>query len=81
MITADEARARTFAHKNQSGIMFLLEDIEATVIYHCASGDTNASYMPPYKLTDAQVESVLYFLRVNNFKCEYYKRGFFMIWW
>lgn len=81
MINASEARARTFAHKNQSGIMFLLEDIEATIIYHCACGDTNASYMPPYKLTAAQVESVMYMLRVNKYRCEYIARGYFIIQW
>lgn len=81
MLNANEARARTYAHKNQSGIMFILEDIEAAIIYHCASGDTNATYMPPYTLTTAQIESVLYFLRVNSYKCEYYKRGYFYIEW
>lgn len=83
MIKASEARAKAAAYHahNESAILTMLESINATVIYHAAHGDTNATYQPPVKLENGMVEAVLHILRTNGFVVEYYNRGFFLIRW
>ena len=83
MIKASEARAKATAYHahNESAILTMLESINATVIYHAAHGDTNATYQPPVKLENGMVEAVLHILRTNGFVVEYYNRGFFLIRW
>lgn len=83
MIKASEAKAKAEAYHahNESAILTMLETIEATIIYHAAHGDTNATYQPPMKLDEGMVEAVLHILRSNNYIAEYRNRGFFMIRW
>ena len=49
MIKANDARVKTEAYHahNESAILTMLETIEATIIYHAAHGDSNATYQPP----------------------------------
>lgn len=83
MIKASDARAKAAAYHahNESAILTMLDTINATIIYHAAHGDTNATYQPPVKLDGGMIEAVLHILRVNGYKVEYRNRGFFMIWW
>lgn len=83
MIKANDARTKTEAYHahNESAILTMLETIDATIIYHAAHGDSNATYQPPMKLDRGMIEAVLHILRVNGYKVEYRNRGFFMIWW
>ena len=83
MIKASEAKAKAEAHHahNESAILTMLETIEATIIYHAAHGDTNATYQPPIKLDSGMIEAVMHILRSNNYIVEYRNRGFFMIRW
>ncbi len=83
MIKANDARAKTEAYHahNESAILTMLETIDATIIYHAAHGDSNATYQPPMKLDNGMVEAVSHILHVNGYKVEYRNRGFFMIWW
>lgn len=83
MIKANDARAKTEAYHahNESAILTMLETIDATIIYHAAHGDSNATYQPPMKLDNGMIEAVSHILRVNGYKVEYRNRGFFMIWW
>lgn len=83
MIKASEAKAKAEAYHahNESAILTMLETIEATIIYHAAHGDTNATYQPPIKLDGGMIEAVLHILRSNNYIVEYRNRGFFMIRW
>lgn len=83
MITASEAKAKTNAYHahNESAILTMLETIEATITYHAAHGDSNATYQPAIKLSPAIIDAVLYILRDAGYRCEYRNRGYFMIWW
>lgn len=83
MIKASDARAKTEAyHKhNETAILTMLETIEATITYHAAHGDSNATYQPACKLDNAMIEAVMYTLRTNGYTVQYYKRGYFMIGW
>lgn len=83
MIKASDAKAKTEAYHahNESAILTMLETIEATIIYHAAHGDSNATYQPPMKLDNGMIDAVLHILRTNGYKAEYRNRGFFMIWW
>lgn len=83
MIKASDAKAKTEAYHahNESAILTMLETIEATIIYHAAHGDSNATYQPPMKLDNGMIDAVLHILRTNGYKTEYRNRGFFMIWW
>ena len=79
MIKASEAKAKVTAY--ESAILTMLETIDATIIYHAAHGDTNATYQPPVKLDMGMVEAVLHILRSNGYVVEYYNRGYFLIRW
>lgn len=83
MIKASDARAKAEAYHahNESAILTMLETIDATITYHAAHGDTNATYQPPIKLDAGMIEAVLHVLRSNGYHVEYRNRGFFMIWW
>lgn len=83
MIKASEAKAKVTAYHahNESAILTMLETIDATIIYHAAHGDTNATYQPPVKLEKGMIEAVLHILRSNGYVVEYRNRGFFMIRW
>ena len=83
MIKATDAKAKAaaFHAHNQSAILTMLETIDATIIYHAAHGDTNATYQPPVKLDPGMVEAVLHILRSNGYVVEYYNRGYFMMRW
>lgn len=83
MIKANDARAKTEAYHahNESAILTMLETIDATITYHAAHGDSNATYQPPIKLNSGMIEAVLHMLRSNGYRAEYYNRGFFMIRW
>jgi len=83
MIKASDARAKAAAYHahNESAILTMLETIDATIIYHAAHGDTNATYQPPVKLDAGMIEAVLHIVRSNGFVIEYRNRGFFMIRW
>ena len=83
MIKASDARAKAAAYHahNESAILTMLETIDATIIYHAAHGDTNATYQPPVKLDAGMIEAVLHIVRSNGYVIEYRNRGFFMIWW
>lgn len=83
MIKASDARAKAEAYHahNESAILTMLETINATITYHAAHGDTNATYQPPIKLDAGMIEAVLHMLRSNGYYVEYRNRGFFMIWW
>ena len=83
MIKATDARAKatSYHEHNESAILTMLETIDATIIYHAAHGDTNATYQPPVKLEMGMVEAVLHILRSNGYIAEYRNRGFFLIRW
>lgn len=83
MIKANDARAKVEAYHahSESAILTMLETINATIIYHAAHGDTNATYQPPVKLDGGIVEAVLHILRSHGYIVEYYNRGYFMIRW
>ena len=83
MIKATDARAKAAAYHahNESAILTMLETIDATIIYHAAHGDTNATYQPPVKLDTGMIEAVLLIVRSNGYVIEYRNRGFFMIRW
>ena len=83
MIKANDARAKAAAYHahNESAILTMLETIDATIIYHAAHGDTNATYQPPVKLDTGMIEAVLHIVRSNGYVIEYRNRGFFMIRW
>lgn len=83
MIKATDARAKATSYHahNESAILTMLETIDATIIYHAAHGDTNATYQPPVKLEMGMVEAVLHILRSNGYIAEYRNRGFFLIRW
>ena len=83
MIKASEAKAKAAAYHahSESAILTMLETIDATITYHAAHGDTNATYQPPVKLETGMVEAVSHILRSNGYIVEYYSRGFFMIRW
>lgn len=83
MIKANDARAKTEAYHahNESAILTMLETIDATITYHAAHGDTNATYQPPIKLDAGMIEAVLHMLRSNGYRAEYRNRGYFMIEW
>lgn len=83
MIKANDARIKAEAYHahNESAILTMLDSIEATIIYHAAHGDTNATYQPPVKLQMGMVEAVLYVLRSNGYIAEYRNRGYFLIKW
>jgi hypothetical protein len=83
MIKANDARAKVEAYHahSESAILTMLETINATIIYHAAHGDTNATYQPPVKLDGGMVEAVLHILRSHGYIAEYYNRGYFMIRW
>lgn len=83
MIKANDARAKVEAYHahSESAILTMLETINATIIYHAAHGDTNATYQPPVKLDGGMVEAVLHILRLHGYIVEYYNRGYFMIRW
>ena len=83
MIKATDARAKAAAYHahNESAILTMLETIDATIIYHAAHGDTNATYQPPVKLDAGMIEAVLHIVRSNGYVIEYRNRGFFMIRW
>jgi hypothetical protein len=83
MIKATDAKAKTEAYHahNESAILTMLETIDATIIYHAAHGDTNATYQPPIKLESGMIEAVLHILRSHGYVVEYRNRGFFMIRW
>ena len=83
MIKATDAKAKAAAYHahNESAILTMLETIDATIIYHAAHGDTNATYQPPVKLDAGMVEAVLHILRSNGYVVEYYNRGYFMMRW
>ena len=83
MIKATDARAKAAAYHahNESAILTMLETIDATIIYHAAHGDTNATYQPPVKLDNGMIEAVLHIVRSNGYVIEYRNRGFFMIRW
>lgn len=83
MINAKDARAKTEAYHahNESAILTMLESLEATIVYHAAHGDSNATYQPPIKLDNGMIEAILHILRMHDYKVEYCRRGFFMIWW
>jgi hypothetical protein len=83
MIKASDARAKAAAYHahNESAILTMLETIDATIIYHAAHGDTNATYQPPVKLDAGMIEAVLHIVRSNGYVIEYRNRGFFMIRW
>lgn len=83
MIKANDARVKTEAYHahNQTAILTMLESIEATIIYHAAHGDSNATFQPSVKLDNALIEATLHMLRAHGYKAEYYNRGYFMIRW
>lgn len=83
MIKATDARAKAMSYHahNESAILTMLETIDATIIYHAAHGDTNATYQPLVKLDMGMVEAVLHILRSNGYVVEYYNRGYFLIRW
>ena len=83
MIKASDAKAKAAAYHahNESAILTMLETIDATIIYHAAHGDTNATYQPPMKLEMGMVEAVLHIIRSHGYVAEYYNRGYFMIEW
>ena len=83
MIKATDAKAKAAAYHahNESAILTMLETIDATIIYHAAHGDTNATYQPPVKLDPGMIEAVLHMLRSNGYVVEYYNRGYFMMRW
>lgn len=83
MIKANDARAKAEAYHahNESAILTMLETIDATITYHAAHGDTNATYQPPVKLDAGMIEAVLHIVRSNGYVIEYCNRGFFMIRW
>lgn len=83
MIKASDARAKAAAYHahNESAILTMLETIDATIIYHAAHGDTNATYQPSVKLDNGIIEAVLHIVRSNGYVIEYRNRGFFMIRW
>lgn len=83
MIKASDARAKAAAYHahNESAILTMLETINATIIYHAAHGDTNATYQPPVKLDGGMIEAVLHIVRSNGYVIEYRNRGFFVIEW
>lgn len=83
MIKASEARVKadTYHAHNDSAILTMLETIEATIIYHAAHGDTNATYQPPVQLTNGMIDAILHILRINGYAVEYRNRGFFVIRW
>ncbi len=83
MIKASDAKAKAAAYHahNEIVILTMLETIDATIIYHAAHGDTNATYQPPVKLENGMVEAILHILRSNGYIAEYRNRGFFMIRW
>lgn len=83
MIKASDAKAKAAAYHahNESAILTMLETIDATIIYHAAHGDTNATYQPPVKLAKGMVEAVLHIVRSNGYVIEYRNRGFFVIEW
>lgn len=83
MIKASDARAKAAAYHahNESAILTMLDTINATIIYHAAHGDTNATYQPPVKLDGGMVEAVLHIVRSNGYVIEYRNRGFFVIEW
>ncbi len=83
MIKASDAKAKAAAYHahNESAILTMLETIDATIIYHAAHGDTNATYQPPVKLAKGMIEAVLHIVRSNGYVIEYRNRGFFVIEW
>lgn len=83
MIKATDAKAKAEAYHmhNESAILTMLETIDATIIYHAAHGDLNATYQPPVKLDAGMIEAVLHILRSNGFVVDYRNRGYFMIRW
>ena len=83
MIKANDARAKVEAYHahSESAILTMLETINATIIYHAAHGDTNATYQPPVKLDNGMIEAVLHILRSHGYIVDYYNRGYFMIRW
>lgn len=83
MIKASDARAKAAAYHahNESAILTMLDTINATIIYHAAHGDTNATYQPPVKLDGGMIEAVLHIVRSNGYVIEYRNRGFFVIEW
>ena len=83
MIKATDAKAKAAAYHahNESAILTMRETIDATITYHAAHGDTNATYQPPIKLEMGMVEAVSHILRSNGYIVEYYNRGYFMIRW
>ena len=83
MIKASDAKAKAAAYHahNESAILTMLETIDATIIYHAAHGDTNATYQPPVKLETGMIEAVLHIIRSHGYIVEYCNRGYFMIRW
>ena len=83
MIKASDAKAKAAAYHahNEAAILTMLETLEATIIYHAAHGDTNATYQPPVKLDLGMVDAVLHILRSNGYVAEYRNRGYFMVRW
>lgn len=81
MINAKEARKRTFTNHQNFDIINILEDIEITILYYCAYGDTEITYAPRYDMETAQIDAILYYLKANGYKCKWSKRGYFIIKW
>lgn len=81
MITAKEARTRTFTNHQNFDIINILEDIEITILFYCTCGDTEVVYGPRYNMETAQIDAVLYYLRASGYRCKWSKRGYFIIKW
>ncbi len=81
MINAKEARNRTFNNHQNFDIINILEDIEISILYYCAYGDTEVIYGPKYNMETAQIDAVLYYLRASGYRCKWSKRGYFIIKW